>query len=234
MYFLDTAKDARILILEDALRRLESIFSKRLLRFQVDYNQLLNLLGAAKEAYYAIKYSYMEPHELRTSESLETLTNAIRKFESIYTTAKDERGFKPAKTSEKRLLAETEYVFRVVFGFRNRLSRPPNPAFAIDILCVEITQVSDVEQSDNLLACRCTDGSRIWRVHTNIDSVESGMRMAVGVLPPAELMGGVSEAMFLHRAPLHKDTTLGFLDKPPQEALDQAAAQVVNITKKVK
>lgn len=230
---MDTAKDARILVLEDALRRLESIFSKRLLRFQVDYKHLLELLGKAKEAYYGIKYSYAEPTELKTSEPLETLVGAIEEFETIYNTAKTERDFKPKKTSEKRLLAETEYAFRIVFAFRNRLSQPSDPAFAIDILCVEITQVSDLEESENLTACRCTDGSRIWEVLTNIDSVESGLKMVIGVLPPTELMDRISEAMFLHNEPLPEDTALGALEDPPEQALDQARAQVLNIIKKV-
>jgi predicted RNA-binding protein with EMAP domain len=234
VYFLDTATDARILVLEDALRRLQNIFSKRLLRFQVDYKRLLEFHDQAKEAYYGIKYSYHEPEEIKSSQSLEALVSAVRQFEDIYRTAVEERAFKPENTSQKRLIAETEYAFRTIFGFRNRLRCPSDPAFAIDILCVEITKISRVEESDTLTACRCSDGSRIWEVLTNIVSMDSGLKMAIGVLPPTELMNRVSEAMFLHKSPLSEDTPLGRLENPPDEVLDQARAQVLNITKKVK
>jgi predicted RNA-binding protein with EMAP domain len=234
VYSLDTANDARILVVEDALKRLENIFSKRLLRFQVDYKRLLELHGKAKEAYYGIKFSYQEPEEIKSSKSLESLVESIEKFEDIYQTARNERAFKPENPSQKKLIAETEYVFRTVFGFGNRLNYPSDPAFAIDILCVEITHASHIEESDSLTACRCSDGSRIWEILTNIDFLDTELKMPAGVLPPTELMNSVSEAMFLHRSPLSQDTPLGRLDDPPNEALDQARAQVLNIAKKVK
>ena len=57
--------------------------------------------------------------------------------------------------------------------------------------------------------------------------------MACAVLPPIEMMGIVSEAMFLGGEQLPDDVELGVFKNPPASALDQARAQVLQITKRM-
>ena len=108
-----------------------------------------------------------------------------------------------------------------------------DPAFAIDILAVEISGIQSVPDSKNLSECRCTDGTRIWRVLTNIQELKSGTKLPCAVLPPTEMMGRVSEAMFLNGNVLPDSIELGPLASPPPAALDQARAQVLQITKRM-
>ena len=48
------------------------------------------------------------------------------------------------------------------------------------------------------------------------------------------MMNNVSDAMFLGGEPLPEGTSLGPLETPPDSALDQARAQVLQITKRMK
>ncbi|MCK5150307.1 MAG: tRNA-binding protein, partial [Candidatus Thorarchaeota archaeon] len=86
---------------------------------------------------------------------------------------------------------------------------------------------------DNLMECRCTDGSRIWKIVTNLPDVKTGSKLACAILPPVEMMGIVSEAMFLGGTPLPESTDLGPLTDPPETSLDQARAQILQITKRM-
>jgi len=131
-------------------------------------------------------------------------------------------------------LAEAFYSFRVVDGLIRKLREfDDEPALAVDILAVELSQVHTVPNSKNLTECRCTDGSRIWKIVTNIQGLKVGTKLACAVLPPVEMMGVVSEAMFLGGSHLPEDTELGCLKSPTTSVLDQARAQVLQITKRM-
>ncbi len=107
------------------------------------------------------------------------------------------------------------------------------PGRAVNLLAVEISQIQSVPESKNLTECRCTDGSRIWKIVTNLSNVETGTKLACAVLPPVEMMNIVSEAMFLGGEPLPETTELGPMENPPDAALDQARAQVLQIMKRM-
>jgi predicted RNA-binding protein with EMAP domain len=103
----------------------------------------------------------------------------------------------------------------------------------VDILAVEVSQVQTPAGSKNLSECRCTDGSRVWRIATNIDGVKTDSKLCCAVLPPVEIMGIVSEAMFLGPESLPNETPLGLLGSPSETALGQARAQVLQIVKRM-
>jgi predicted RNA-binding protein with EMAP domain len=90
-----------------------------------------------------------------------------------------------------------------------------------------------LEASKNLAECRCSDGSRVWHIITNIKGLKPGTKLACAVLPPAEMMGAVSEAMFLGEEALPESTKLGPMLVLSSAALDQARAHVMNILKRM-
>ncbi len=140
----------------------------------------------------------------------------------------------PTSSGESVVAAEIDYALRIGRGFQHRLvEHSDDPAYAVDFLAVEITQISTVEGSNDLVRCRCTDGSRIWNAVTNLPGIQPGIKLPIAVLPPAEIMGAVSEAMFLSGDPLPESTVLGRLKDVPAGALDQARAQVLQITKRM-
>ena len=230
---MDTAKDARVLVLEDALRRLNEIVGNRKLKMHIEYGRLNELLKNAGSLLYEVKYAYQDAKALADLEATEKLIAHIGEFEKLYRGALAS-GYKPSTVKEQVVQAEVEYALRIVKGFQDRLrTYDEEPGFAVDILAVEISQVSKVQGSDNLTECRCTDGSKIWKIVTNISNVQVGTKLACAVLPPVEMMNVLSEAMFLGGTPLSEETPLGLLTNPPTHTVDQARAQVKQVTKRM-
>ncbi len=223
-----------MLVLEDALRRLNEIVGNRKLRMHIEYSKLANALKTAGTLLYEVKYSYVDAKSLAVLEVTRNLVNAIGEFADVFGAAVNSQGYKPQSTIEKLVLVEVYYALSIVGGFEERLQNADDdPALAIDILAVEISQKKAVEGSTNLTECRCTDGGRIWTIVTNIPDVETGMRLPCAILPPVDMMGIVSEAMFLGGEPLPGNTEMGPLKVPPSYAMDQARAQVLQITKRM-
>ena len=231
---LDTAKDARLLVLEDALRRLNELVGNRKLKLHVDYTKLGSTLQQAGSLIYEIKYSYVPASKVAELEATQKIVNGMAEFRRILEEAIQSSGYKPSTLNESLSLTEAFYSFRIVERLLNKLQDfDDEPAYAVDILAVELSQVQTVPDSKNLTECRCTDGSRIWKIVTNIQDLKTGIKLACAILPPVEMMGIVSEAMFLGGEPLPEDTELGFMKTPPSSALDQARAQVLQITKRM-
>jgi len=231
---LDTAKDSRLLVLEDALRRLNEMVGNRKLKFHVDYSKLGSILQQAGSQIYEVKYSYVPSPKVAELEATQKIVEAIAEFRRVLEEAIETSGYKPSTVKETLGLTEIFYAFRIVEKLTQKLQEyDDEPAYAVDIIAVELSQIQAIPESKNLTECRCTDGSRIWKIVTNIQGLKAGTKLACAVLPPIEMIGVVSEAMFLGGAPLPVDTQLGFLKSPPVSVLDQARAQVLQITKRM-
>ena len=216
------------------MRRLNEIVGNRKLRMHIEYSKLTNALKTAGTLLYEVKYSYVDGKALAELEATKNLVSAIAEFADLLRNASRSQAYKPQSIREKLAFTETQYSLSIVEGFEQRLLiAADDPAHAIDILAVEVSQIRDVEGSSNLTECRCTDGSRIWTIVTNISSVEPGMKLPCAILPPADMMGVVSEAMFLGRESLSDDVELGPLKNPSSQAMDQARAQVLQITRRI-
>ncbi len=231
---MDTAKDARVLVLEDALRRLTEVVNNRKLKIHIDYSKLGEVLKTAGALLYEVKYSYQESAQLANLEPTIKLIDSISQFAEVYESAVKSSGFTPKSAKEQLVVAEVHYSLSIVSGFQGKLqSHGDDPAFAVDILAVEITQLKPVEGAEKLTECRCTDGTRIWQIVTNLQGLITSTKLACAYLPPVDMMGVVSEAMFLGGDSLPETTQLGPLSEIPQSALDQARAQVLQITKRM-
>ncbi len=234
MNILDTAKDARIIVLEDALRRLNEIVSNRKMKFHIEYSKLGEILQQAGSLIYELKYSYLPSEQIANLESTEKIVSSLAEFASTVDNAIKSTGYEATTTKDVLTLAETYYSFRIVDDFKRKLrTYDEEPGRAVDLLAVEISQIQAVPDSKNLTECRCTDGSRIWRIVTNISDIKTGSKLACAVLPPVDMMNIVSEAMFLGGNPLPESTELGLLVNPSAAALDQARAQVMQIMKRM-
>ncbi|MHA2056316.1 MAG: hypothetical protein ACXACG_08430 [Candidatus Thorarchaeota archaeon] len=231
---MDTAKDARLLVLEDALRRLNEMVGNRKLKLHVDYSKLGATLQQAGSLIYEIKYSYVAAPKVAELEATQKIVDCVADFRNILEEAIKTSGYKPATVNETLSLTDAFYAFRIAEGLIQKLQvSDDEPGRAVDILTIEVSQVNAVPDSKNLTECRCTDGSRIWKIVTNIQEVKTGTKLACAVLPPVEMMGIVSEAMFLGGEPLPEEAELGVLKNPAAAVLDQARAQVLQITKRM-
>lgn len=231
---MDTARDSRVLLMEDAVKRLGDIVTNRRLKIHMEYSALNEILSRVGPLIYEIKYSYVEPRILAESEPTGRLVALISDLDGQVRTAISRTGFRPKTTKEQLTLSEFDYAVRMVSGFQRRLREcPDDPAYAVDLLNVEISQVRPVEGSSKLSHCRCTDGSRIWNIVTNMPGLKTSLHLACAVLPPVEMMDVVSEAMFLGSTPVPPEAPLGLLKTAPAAALDQARAQVMELTRRL-
>jgi predicted RNA-binding protein with EMAP domain len=231
---LDTAKDARVILLEDAIRRLNEAVGSRKLKLHVDYSKLVEMLQLAGSLIYEVKYSYIPAEKIAELEATQNIVNGLASFRTILENAIESSGYKPSTVKESLSLADVFYSFRIAENFVKKLTEfDDDPGNAVDIIAVEISQAQPVQDSKNLTECRCTDGSRIWKIVTNIQNIKPGTKLACAILPPVEMMNIVSEAMFLGGDPLPDDTQLGIMKTVPSSALDQARAQVLQIMKRM-
>ena len=234
MNSLDTAKDARVIVLEDAIRRLNEIVNNRKMKFHIEYSKLSEILQQAGSLIYELKYSYLPPDQVADLEATNKIVSSLADFRTTVDDAIKSTGYKATTTKDALTLAEIYYSFRIVDDFQRKLRNyDDEPGRAVNLLAVEISQIQSVPESKNLTECRCTDGSRIWKIVTNLSNVKTGTKLACAVLPPVEMMNIVSEAMFLGGEPLPEATELGPLENPPDTALDQARAQVMQIMKRM-
>lgn len=234
MNSLDTAKDARVIVLEDAIRRLNELVNNRKMKFHIEYSKLVEILQQTGSLIYEVKYSYLPPEQLAVLEATDKIVTSLQEFKQIFNDAKQSSGYKATTSKDLHTLAEAAYSFRIVEDFQRKLTTyDDEPGRAVDIIAVEISQTTPVPDSKNLTECRCTDGSRIWKIVTNLSNVKAGTKLACAVLPPVEMMNIVSEAMFLGGEPLPEATELGLMADPPAAALDQSRAQVLLIMKRM-
>ena len=234
MSSLDTAKDARVIVLEDALRRLNEIVNNRKLRFHIEYSKLVEILQQAGSLIYELKYSYLPPDQVADLEATNKIVSSLAGFRQTLDDAMKSTGYTAATSKDTLTLAEAYYSFRIIEDFQRKLrTYDDEPGRAVDILAVEISQAQPVPDSKNLTECRCTDGSRIWKIVTNLPDVKAGTKLACAVLPPVEMMNIVSEAMFLGGEPLPESIEVGPMEDPPSVALDHARAQVLQIMKRM-
>lgn len=200
----------------------------------IEYAKLTEALKTAGTLLYEVKYSYIDAKALAELEATSHLVQAMATFAELFRAAVKSQAYKPQSVKEKLILAEVHYALGIIEGFEQRLlAANDDPAHSVDILAVEISQTKAVDSSANLKTCRCTDGSRIWTIVTNIPTVVIGMKLFCAVLPPVEMMGIISEAMFLGGEPLPESMGLGPCTELPSNVLDQARAQVLQISKRM-
>lgn len=220
--------------MEDALNRLNDVIGNRKLKFHVEYSKLVEILKNVGSLIYEVKYSYVPAEQVAELEPTRKIVSSIADFQKIIEQSLKSTGHKAATPKEAHTHAELSYCFKIVEGFQNRLKQfDDDPAYAVDLLAVEISQEQPIPDSKHLTECRCTDGSKIWKVITNIQGIKTGTILPLAMLPPVDMMGIVSEGMFLGGTPLPESTELGMLKNPSPAVLDQARAQVLHITKRM-
>ncbi len=190
---MDTAHDYRILTAEDALRRLEDIVKYNRLGIPINHKKLMNRLHKAKTLLYRLKYMYLPHRELAGTSEAE----GIRELAGELARELLNRGllqrFKPNRMAE----AEARYALRILYGLKYRilLGEKNNPLYAVDVEGVEIVSVSRHPNSDRLYLTKA-EGILPYTIVTNMSSVKKGEVRAAAVLPPADIRGIISEAMY--------------------------------------
>ncbi len=199
---MDTAKDFRILIAEDALERVENRIRKWNLPWQINKHRVLEIVRDIKKSLFKIKYSYLPAKILLDSDDLRKL---VLKTQELATS------IRPPPTihldrNQKYILSEIRYALMILSGLprRIRLGDDNHPEYAVDVVGVEVIRVEKLERSENLYYTRATTGKTALTIVTNLQTIKVGQVRAAAILPPKEFMGVISEAMYSSE-PLTRD-----------------------------
>ncbi len=192
----DLRSDYRILVAEHALDILEGVVRGKRLPAPLDWRRALSLVGEARSLLNSVKYSFMPARMAATSEPALRLRDVAKSLaETLLPRGVVEQFL--GKPSVRRVVAEVKYAIRILYGLPARLALGDDndPLYAVDIECVEVLSVAKHPNADNLYVTRAR-GLYTYTIITNLQDVRRGDVRAAAILPPVELRGQLSEAMY--------------------------------------
>jgi predicted RNA-binding protein with EMAP domain len=186
----DTSKDPRLLVAQRACHLLKKTIHQKLgVRLPVGREKLDAWASSAESAVMTLTYTYQEPTDLAASEQMKEIEEAARSLEN---------GLEPViagKDAPPLHGATLRWCLRILSGLPARFgNRGTTLASGVDLVAVE---VKNVARTGKLWLTRVGDGNTEYPVVTNMPTIAAGNVYAVAFLPPAEVGGTVSEAMFL-------------------------------------
>jgi predicted RNA-binding protein with EMAP domain len=191
---MDTSRDYRILMAEDAIHRLENIVNQWRLPYKISKGKALDLLRSIRSSIMSIKYSFLPLSLLIKLEVFESLRKNVLELANNLLPP---HSFKPASVKQQLILSEIKYSLWVLAGLKHRFLRGEDnlPEYAVDIIGVEVFSVSDHPGMNNLKILRCGSEKYVFTVITNLKNIHRGEIRGVAILPPVEFGGVISEAM---------------------------------------
>lgn len=186
----DSSKDPRILVAQRACTLLrQSLQQKTHVKLETAKEKLAAMASAAESAVMALRYSYQEPADLASSEGVEELAATARALGDALAPVFESSAPAPL------LQANLRWCLRVLTGLPARFANSgATLASGVDLVAVK---VSNVTKAGKLWLTRVAEGAVEHPVVTNIPGVHAGQVRAVAFLPPREIGGAVSEAMYL-------------------------------------
>ena len=221
----DTRSDYRILVAEHALGMLESVIRAKKLPIPVNWKKAQELHSQTRSVLMQIKFSFMPPTMLAHSELAKRLQELTRELAAVLL---PREWLEKTQIDQKtrRTIAEIKYAIRTLYGLPVRLSlgNDNDPLYAVDIECVEVLSVAKHPNADNLYITRAK-GVFTYTIVTNIKDVRKGDLRAAAILPPVELRGQLSEAMYCSRGRIEADCSAG--KRPPSNEIERGEVEKV-------
>lgn len=186
----DTSKDPRILVAQRACALLrQSLQQKTHVKLSVGKEKLLEMASSLESAVMTLMYSYQEPAEVASSEPMQQIVEAARSMGDALSPVL-------ASSAPSLLLkANLRWCLRTLTGLPDRFGAPAGSlAAGVDMRAVVVRNVT---KTGSLWLTRVSDGNVEYPVVTNIPGVRTGDVLAAAFLPPREVGGTVSEAMYL-------------------------------------
>ena len=193
---MDTSNDFRILVAEDALRKLLNLINSKRLPVAYEKKRAQEKIHKINSNLMAIKYSYLAPNQLVTSQIFSEYEKSVN--ELIELLKVDTKAATIKDTNQKFAIAQYKYIIRILTGLKDRLllGQDNKPEYAIDIIGVKVLAVAKHPQSNKLKVCKVEDSKHSYVVITNMQKISKNEFYGVAFLPPVILMGEISEGMF--------------------------------------
>lgn len=189
---MDTAADYRVLVAERIETELAAVSHGNRLRGQFNKGAFEAAVSHLKTEVLSLKYSYGESGDLETSASAKEVVAAATRIEESLGGPQWQ-----VKIKEDRMAAAfVRFALANLKRLPQRFRLPGNhPENAIDLHVGEVLSAHRHPDADNLIITN-VDAGHAFTIVTNDVSVRSGAGVAVAHLPPTELRGTLSEAMF--------------------------------------
>lgn len=189
---MDTANDFRILMAEAVSRELAKTLAANRLRGHFDKAGAEAAVGGMKTELMALKYSYAEPEALEALSQAKGIVAAASGLE----TSLGGPGWQNRIKDDKMAVAFVRFALANLRNFPQRFKIPGNnPENGVDVLVGEVLSAHKHPAADNLLITN-VDAGHAFTVVTNDLTVKAGSAVAVAHLPPTDLRGVMSEAMY--------------------------------------
>ncbi|MHA2231729.1 MAG: hypothetical protein ACXAB4_04500 [Candidatus Hodarchaeales archaeon] len=190
----ESAKDPRLLLAERAIDGLQENFRQKLpIRLEISKPDLQKVLSGAKSTIMTVKYSYQSPSDLAKDENvLKLVTLGQRLLEQILHA-------KTPETPSNLALSRIEWSLRFLAKLADYLQDNIfTVGRSVDVKVARIQNVRPIKKSKGVLVVsQVHDGERALMVVTNLIHVKVGMNLAIAMVPPSEVGGVISEAMFV-------------------------------------
>jgi predicted RNA-binding protein with EMAP domain len=187
---ITTDKFPPIVIAELALKILRKTFSTKLgFRPSLSKEKLEKVLGEMESSIMILKYSYLALNELLEHEELNNLySNGLKLSETV----------KPAHStpsSNQLSLAILKWGILIFQNLTRRINTADsNLGSGVDL---KVLHIRNVQKNDKFLLTRAYDNEKSYTIMTNIMDLRPNRNVGVALLPPREIGGKLSEAMYI-------------------------------------
>ncbi len=192
---MDTSRDYRVLVAEDALCRLESLIRSWSLPYPLNKNAALSIVSEIRSLLMKIKYSFLPASMIVKSQELRGIEERVLRLRQMLVPRTQVMGL---QVKQRLRLAEAKYALSILLGLRGRLvlGEENKPENAIDVVGVRVTSVEKHPSLENLLVTRASTGRIVLNIVTNIKNLRREEVRGAAILPPQVFDDIVSEAMY--------------------------------------
>jgi predicted RNA-binding protein with EMAP domain len=173
-----------------AQKKLKDSFNSKLgFKPSLAKDEISNVLKSIESSLMILKYSYLSLEELKDHEEVKNLQKSGRML------AEAIKPVKSSQTANQFVIAVIYWGILILNGMKRRIKTSDSQLGAgvdLKVLCVRNTQ----KRGDFLLT-RAYDDIRAYTIMTNILKLQTNQTIAAAFLPPREIDGQLSEAMYL-------------------------------------
>jgi predicted RNA-binding protein with EMAP domain len=187
---VQTDENPVILVAEYAIRKIHQTFKLKLgFRPTKPKNELDSLFSKLEASIMTLKYSYLSLDKLSNHNEIKSLDRVANELLKTIQPAKK------TPSTNKLAYSTIEWGIQILKGLANRLRiSDSNLGTGIDI---RVVRVRNVQKREKIVQTRAYDNQREYTIMTNLLEIKPNINLAAAFLPPVEVGGEISEAMYL-------------------------------------
>ncbi|NHJ02717.1 MAG: hypothetical protein EAX86_11310 [Candidatus Heimdallarchaeota archaeon] len=179
-----------IIVSEYAIQLMQKAFRLKLgFRPGLSKNELESLFREMQSSVKALKYSYLPIEEIAYLPEVKNLKEGALKLKEAIKPAKE------TKSSNQYTFSVIRWGIGIMQGMQRRImNMTVDIGSGIDVI---IVHVRNVQIQERLVHTRAYDSQRDYTIMTNLFTIKPNINLVAALLPPAEIGGYISEAMYL-------------------------------------